>query len=132
MKSSKPEPLRFDEDDLGASLDRLSDAEIDQLSFGVLLVNSQGEVKKYSGVEAEQSGYGHGRSPVGCDFFAELAPCMDTPDFRGRIEAARQKGTVDIEFGHTGDYSDRSRHFRIRVISSWRYDGFWHVHDRNG
>ena len=48
-------------------------------------------------------------------FFVDVAPCMNTPTFSGRIEKARAAGKYDLEFGWIGDFSDRSRELRVRI-----------------
>jgi photoactive yellow protein len=122
--------LNIESENLAASLDQMSDAEIDALPFGVILIGKDNKVLKYSKKEAFQSGYGVDRTPpIGLDFFGQLAPCMDTPQFRGQIEKAAQTGKVDIECGHTGDFADRSRFFRIRIMSAGN-GGYWQIHDR--
>ncbi|MDO9710866.1 hypothetical protein, partial [Paracraurococcus lichenis] len=51
-------------------------------------------------------------------FFTRVAPCMDHPGFRGRIERALEGGTLDVEFGWTGDFGDAGRSLRIRAQSA--------------
>ena len=125
-----PHDLGFNSKHLAECLDRMTAAEINQLPFGVLKISFDGKVELFSETEAEQSGYGTERKPpVGLDFFIELAPCMNTPEFRGQIEQAALKGRVDFECGHTGDYGNRFRHYRVRIMSA-ESGGFWQVHDR--
>jgi hypothetical protein len=38
--------------------------------------------------------------------------------FRGRIEAARVRGTLDIAFSWIGDFADRGREMRVRIQSA--------------
>lgn len=122
--------LDFEAANIAETLKSMTDDEINALPFGVILIGADGKVLKYSKREAEQSGYGANRTPIGLDFFAELAPCMDTTQFRGQIDKAAAAGKVDIELGHTGDFRDRSRSFKVRIISA-DDGGFWHLHNRN-
>jgi photoactive yellow protein len=125
------ETPRFDSINLAEILDQLSDDEINALPFGVIQIGSDGTVKKYSKTEAEQSGYGAQRKPpIGLDFFTQLAPCMNTVTFRDHIEKAAKQGKVDIECGHIGDYADRNRHCKVRILSS-NEGGFWQIHNRS-
>lgn len=121
--------LDFESANLAEGLKNMTDEELNALPFGVILIGADGKVQKYSKREAEQSGYGVNRTPKGLNFFAELAPCMDTSQFRGQIDKAAAAGKVDIELGHTGDFSDRSRNFKVRIISA-EDGGFWHLHNR--
>jgi photoactive yellow protein len=104
----------FDEPDLAAAVAALPPGALDRLPFGVILVDAAGLVRVYSEAERRLSGSG-GRPRVGLDFFAAVAPCMDSPEFRGRIEAARASGRFDLEFGWVGDFADARRALRVRV-----------------
>lgn len=120
--------LSFDAADLNATLDALSDDDKHQLPFGVIGLDREQRVRFYSHTEARLSGLGD-RPIIGLDFFAQIAPCMNTGSFRGRIEEALRTGKLDIEIGHTGDFSDRSRFMRVRIMSA-ADGGFWLVNQR--
>ncbi len=121
--------IHFDDDDLPTRLQELSEEARHGLPFGLVGLDAQGRVDFYSRREREQSGLGE-REITGLDFFGSVAPCMDTPRIRGRIEADHGDGGLDVEVGHTGDFADRSRVFRVRMMS--RPDGgFWLAHHRD-
>ena len=105
-----------DDDDLAGQLEQMTDDARNALPFGVIGLDSNGKVWFYSRREAELSGYGD-RPVKDLDFFREVAPCMNTEDFRGRVMRELEAGELDIEIGHTGDFSDRSRFMRVRVMS---------------
>jgi photoactive yellow protein len=117
----------FDAPDLAARIEQLSQAELDRLPFGVILLDRQGTVLFYSETEARQSGYG--KRPLGQNLF-ELSPCMGSDDFRGRIMRAMEAGPVDLEFGWAGDFADPKREMRIRVQSA-RRGGVWILIERD-
>ena len=69
--------------------------------------------------EAERRLSGSGDLPrVNGDFVGDIAPCMNTQHYRGRIDAARQSGTLDLEFTHIGDFEDADRELTVRVQSA--------------
>jgi photoactive yellow protein len=106
----------FDEPDLAVQIGQMPAEQIDALPFGVILLDNQQTVTFFSAAEARLSGY---RKPaVGRHFFAEIAPCMNTPAFRGRIAMALQTGELDIEFYHIGDFNDPQRDIRVRAQSA--------------
>jgi photoactive yellow protein len=111
----------FDAPDLARRIEQLSQAELDRLPFGVILLDRQGTVLFYSQTEARQSGYG--KLPLGQNLFA-LSHCLGSDDFRGRITRAQEAGPVDLEFGWSGDFTDPKRDMRIRVQSA-RQRGVW-------
>lgn len=119
--------LTFDTENIGALLDAMSPEAIDELPFGVIKVAADRRVVLFSRAEAKQAAY-H-RSPLGLDFFLELAPCMNTPALLGALEEAARQGDLDIESEHVGDFSDRAAVLRLRIVSS-SDGGTWHLHQR--
>jgi photoactive yellow protein len=115
--------MTFDTPEAAKTLENLSPDEIDALPFGVVRLSDTGVVTLFSKTEAQQSGFGERRA-VGRSFFDLIAPCMNTPAFRGRIDEQVRSGKLDLEFGHTGDFSDPARFIRIRVCSA-AGGGFW-------
>ncbi len=104
----------FDRYDLAAAVERLPAEALDDLPFGAIRLDAAGEVAVFSGSEKRLSGYGD-RPALGRHFFTQIAPCMNTPQFRGRIEQALAAGDADIEFGWIGDFGSAERELRVRV-----------------
>lgn len=104
----------FDMPDLARTVERLQPSEVDALPFGAIRLDARGDVTFYSAAEARLSGYG-ARPALGRSFFSDIAPCMNTKDFHGRIERARAAGKFDLEFGWIGDFADRSRELQVRI-----------------
>jgi photoactive yellow protein len=113
--------VQFDANNLVEQIEQLSQHELDHLPFGVILLDREGTVLFYSATEAEKSGYGE--IPLGLNLF-EISPCMAANNFRGRIERAMDEGPVNLEFGWAGDFADRTRDLRLRVMSSAN-NGIW-------
>jgi len=111
----------FNAADLAARIEALSQYELDHLPFGVILIDPAGTVLFYSQTEARLSGYGG--IPVGQNLF-EVARCMGSDDFRGKLTRAMEAGRVDLAFAWPGDYGDPNRALRIRVQSAQR-GGLW-------
>ncbi len=120
----------FDTPDLADAVERLALDVVDALPFGVIWINAAGLVRFYSAAERRLSGSGN-RTRTGLHFFSQVAPCMDSPDFRGRIERAFAAGRLDVEFGWTGDFTDATRGLRVRAQSN-SDDGYWVFIQREG
>ncbi|MGE0565618.1 MAG: hypothetical protein AB7O50_13995, partial [Pseudolabrys sp.] len=116
-----------DATDLAAQIEKLTQAELNVLRFGVMLIGDDGTVRFYSETEAQLSGYKE--SAVGLNLY-EFCERFGGPNFRGRIEEAAAQGTVNLEFGWKGDYGDPKRDLRIRVESA-RGGGLWIFVDRD-
>ncbi|WP_157267410.1 PAS domain-containing protein [Azohydromonas aeria] len=117
------DPPDYDDPDLARRVEAMAPADIDALPFGALRVDADGQVCFYSRREAQLSGRDL-RPTVGLHFFTEIAPCMDTPLVRGRIERALAAGTLDVRLRHVGDFADRSRTLEMRALSA-AGGGFW-------
>ncbi|MFN0073589.1 MAG: hypothetical protein ACKVVP_19075 [Chloroflexota bacterium] len=115
--------VEFDEPRLADEVEKLTAEAVDRLSFGVIRVDTAGVVQCFSKPEGDLSGYGS-RPALGLNFFTDIAPCMNNDQFLGRIEHARATGTLDIEFGYVGDFSDKERELRVRIQSS-STGGYW-------
>lgn len=120
--------VSFSDPELGQRLDAMTDEERHHLPFGVIGLDPEGKVHFYSATEARLSGSAP-RNFHGLHFFDNVAPCMNNEAVRGQIEQARAAGTLDLEIGHTGDFADPNRFFRIRAVSAAR-GGVWLAHQR--
>src|ERR1017187_1441482 len=119
--------IDFNAPDLAARIEQLSQHDLDNLPFGVILLDREGKVLFYSATEARLSGYG--AVPLGQNLF-EISSCMGSDDFRGRLTRAMEAGPVDLEMGWPGDFGDPTRELRIRVQSS-RSGGLWILIERD-
>ena len=102
--------IDFNAPDLARRIDQLIQSDLDQLPFGVILLDRKGIVLFYSQTEARQSGYG--KLPLGQNFFA-WRPAWTTT-ISVAASRAQEAVPVDLEFGWSGDLADRKRDLRIR------------------
>jgi len=121
-------PVSFADPKLAPKLEALSEDEMNSLPFGVIKLDGNGIVAFYSRTEARQSGWKK-RPAVGLDFFVAIAPCMATPEFKGRIDEAVRRGAVDIEMGWIGDFDDPNGEMTVRIQSA-ADGGIWICLDR--
>lgn len=121
--SAEPALPDFDTPALARAIEALPPSVVDGLPFGAIRLGVDGAVAYYSAAERRLSGSGlHDR--IGLDFFGRVAPCMDNPDFRGRVERASAAGTLDLEFTHIGDFEDRDRELTVRIQPA-SVGGYW-------
>ncbi len=109
--------VTFDMPGLARAVEALAPHAVDALPFGAIRLDEDGRVVTFNQTERNRGGSGT-LSRLGRDFFTEIAPCMDTPEFRGRVERARASGTLDLAFTHIGDFADRERELTVRVQSA--------------
>lgn len=113
--------IDFDAPDLAGSIEQLSQYDLDQLPFGVILIDGAGTVLFFSETERRETGLAN--APLGKNLF-EMSRCFGSGEFRGRIKQAEEAGPVDLDIGWPGDYADPQRELRIRVQSA-RRGGLW-------
>ncbi len=116
-------PPSFDTPNLSQVVEAMTPAELDLLPFGVTLLDADNIVRIVNKSEAELSGFGD-RARAGVLFFVDMAPCMNNGYFKGRIEKARQAGTLDITFTFVGDFTDTNRELTVRAQSA-KDGGAW-------
>ena len=97
------ELLRFGSEDIDNVLAQMSPEELDALPFGAIQLDLGGRVITYNSVEADITG----REPedvLGRNFFEEIAPCTNTPDFHGKFKDGVAAGVLNQIFEYTFDY----------------------------
>ena len=105
--------LNVDEPDLAATVETLTADEIDALPFGVVRLDADFNVIFFSAAERQLSGFR--KEAEGRPFFLEIAPCLNTDRWRGRIDAALARGTLDISFDHMADLPSGARDVELHV-----------------
>jgi len=113
--------IDFDARDLAGRIEQLSQYDIDNLPFGVILLDAAGTVMLFSETERREAGFDD--APLGQNFF-KASTCFGSDEFRGRIRRAEEKGPVDFEVAWPCDRMHPNRELRIRVQSA-RRGGLW-------
>jgi photoactive yellow protein len=85
----------FGESDLVKAF-TLNGEDLDQLPFGVIVVDRKGTIIEYNAYERSMAGLGS-RDVIGLNFFHDLAPCTAIKDFEGRFEAFLDSDDTSIE-----------------------------------
>ncbi|GAC1443652.1 MAG: hypothetical protein NVS4B5_19120 [Vulcanimicrobiaceae bacterium] len=70
--------------------------EIDDLPFGVIVVDRTGTILEYNVYESEMAGFSRERV-AGRNFFHDVAPCTAIKEFEGRFEAFLMSHDTSIE-----------------------------------
>lgn len=103
----------FDEPNLAKAVEALALEAVNALAFGAIRLDAEGNVVFFSEAERRLSGFR--QDALGRAFFTEIAPCMNNPSFKNRIDRALASGKLDLAFGHVGDFGDRMRALDVRV-----------------
>ena len=105
--------LDVDTPNLAATIEEMEPEQINTLPFGAIRLDSEFKVIFYSDAERDQSGYR--KDPVGRPFFLDIAPCLNTAQYKDRIDKALANGKLDITFDHTADLPSGAKDVDLHV-----------------
>ena len=78
-------------------LEKASSAEdVDELPFGVIVVDRMGNIVEYNRYESAMTGFSRERV-IGRNFFRDVAPCTAIRDFEGRFDDFLTSRKTSIE-----------------------------------
>jgi photoactive yellow protein len=110
--------LGFDAPALLSGLDALSDAELDNLDFGVIGFDDEGIVRRYNAYESRAAGLSTSRV-VGHALFTVVAPCMNNYLVAQRFEdAAAQGSDLDATIDYVLTLRMRPVKVRLRLLAA--------------
>jgi photoactive yellow protein len=116
--------VTFDKSDIENALKNMSDSEIDELPFGAIELDASGRILRYSVVEGAITG----RDPqavIGKNFFTEVAPCTDTPRFRGEFDQGVRTGALETMFEYVFDYEMKPTKVKVHMRKGLVGDSYW-------
>jgi photoactive yellow protein len=114
----------FDGRHVTDSADGLSEAELDQLPVGAILLDSNGRVLRYNEAEARFTGL-HPMAVVGRDFFRDIAPCTFTPEFHGRFRAGGGDDAVSTLFSYIFRIGKQPAKVLVEMRAAKELKGVW-------
>ena len=116
--------VTFDKSDIENVLKNMSDTQIDELPFGAIELDSSGRIVRYSVVEGAITG----RDPeavIGQNFFTDVAPCTDTPRFRGAFDEGVRAGKLETMFEYVFDYQMKPTKVKVHMRKGLVGDTYW-------
>ena len=115
---------RFGGEDVANRLAQLGDTEFDELSFGVIGLDSQGVVRAYNAAESKLAGRPK-VEVIGQRFFEVLAPCARTVEFQGRYLDVRNGKLDSALFEYVLDHRMNPTRVFIHLKRTVLGDGMW-------
>lgn len=116
--------VAFGQEDIQNTLAKMNDGQLDQLAFGAIELDANGRVLKYNAAESEITG----RSPdqvIGKNFFRDVAPCTDSPQFAGRFRDGVASGELNTMFEYTFDYKMKPTKVKVHMKRALAGDTYW-------
>lgn len=117
--------------DIIKKLDAMSEAERDELAFGVIQLNDEGYVVSFSRAEEQITGR-KVQDVIGKHFFREVAPCTQSPRFLGRFLAGVREGKTDVSFEYVLDHEMRPTRVHVHLYKKEEHPHTWVVIRRLG
>ena len=118
------EVLSFESKDLANVLAKMGDKEIDKLAFVAIKVDAEGKILQYNAAEGEITG----RDPkevIGKNFFTEVAPCTNRPEFYGKFKEGVSKGELNTLFEYVFDYKMKPTKVKVHMMKAMVGEGYF-------
>jgi photoactive yellow protein len=128
--TSTPQPgntiktVAFDKYDVENVLAKMDDAQLDKLAFGAVELDAGGRILKYNAVEGAITG----RDPkamVGKNFFTEVAPCTNRPEFKGVFDAGVRGKNLNNLFEYVFDHQMKPTKVKIHMKQAISGSSYW-------
>ena len=116
--------IAFGKDDIDNVLNKLSNVEIDRLAFGAVQLDANGTILKYNAAEAGITGR-NAASVIGRNFFTDVAPCTNAPNFKGVFDAGVKSGELNTLFEYLFDYNMAPTKVKIHMKKALSGDSYW-------
>lgn len=116
--------VTFGKDDIDNVMSALSPTDVDGLAFGAVQLDRTGKILAYNATEAAITG----RDPkevLGRNFFSDVAPCTDTPKFKGEFDKGVAAGTLNVMFEYMFDYKMTPTKVRVHMKKALTGDSYW-------
>ncbi len=113
-------------------IEDLSDAELDELPFGVICLHRDGTILRYNLAESRLARLDRALV-LGKPFFQKIAPCTAVPEFQGRFEAFLQapRETLLQRFQFLFDFKFGAQLVTIEMVRSRLGDRAYLLVNRN-
>lgn len=99
-------------------VDALTDAELDELTHGVIALDPRGRILRYNLAEASLARLDR-HSVIGRLFFDEVAPCTKTPAFFGAFQRMVEQGTAGVpRFGYLLDFKFGAQECDVEMVKA--------------
>ena len=116
--------VAFGKSDVENVLGKMTDAQLNKLAFGAVELDASGRIIKYNAVEGAITG----RDPktvVGKNFFSEVAPCTNRPEFKGVFDAGVRNNNLNTLFEYVFDHQMKPTKVKIHMKRAISGGSYW-------
>lgn len=118
------EVIKFEKSSIDNVLAKLDSKKIGELTFGAIEIDKNGTIISYNAAEGDITG----RDPkdvIGKNFFKEVAPCTNKPEFYGKFVEGVKSGKLDTMFEYLFDYNMKPTKVKVYMKKSLTNDNYW-------
>ena len=124
MTTATMQTVAFGKADVDNVLSNMNDAQLNKLAFGAIELNAAGKILKYNAVEGAITG----RDPstvIGKNFFTEVAPCTNRPQFKGVFDAGVRAKNLNTMFEYVFDHQMKPTKVKIHMKQAIMGETYW-------
>lgn len=124
MMTSTLDRIAFGKTDIENVLAKMDNAQLNKLAFGAVEVDATGTILKYNAAEGAITG----RDPkavIGKNFFKEVAPCTNRPEFKGVFDAGVKEGKFSKLFEYVFDNKMNPTKVQVHMENAISGGSFW-------
>jgi photoactive yellow protein len=116
--------VAFGKDDIENVLGKMSEVEINRLAFGAVQLDATGTILTYNAAEAGITGRS-AATVLGKNFFRDVAPCTNSPAFKGVFDEGVKAGKLNTIFEYVFDYNMAPTKVKIHMKKAMSGNSFW-------
>ncbi len=116
--------VAFGKTDIENVLAKMDNRQLDALAFGAIEVDKAGRILKYNAAEGAITG----RDPkavVGKNFFTDVAPCTNRPQFRGVFDAGVKADNLNTLFEYVFDHQMKPTKVKVHMKRAISGGSYW-------
>ncbi|MEJ5992743.1 photoactive yellow protein [Ramlibacter sp. PS3R-8] len=114
----------FGKDDIENVMSKMSPTEVDQLAFGAVQLDARGNILRYNAAEATITGR-DAKGVIGKNFFRDVAPCTNSPTFKGVFDKGVREDNLNTMFEYVFDYKMAPTKVKIHMKKAISDGSFW-------
>ncbi len=116
--------VEFGKENIENILGKMSKAQIDGLAFGAIQLDASGKILQFNAMEGSITG----RDPkamIGRNFFTDVAPCTNTPKFKGVFDAGVKQNNLNTMIEYVFDYQMAPTKVKVHMKKALVGDSYW-------
>ena len=114
----------FGKNDIDNVLAKMSPGTVDSLAFGAVQLDRNGLLLTFNAAEAQITGRS-AKDVLGRNFFTDVAPCTNTPKFKGEFDKGIAAGKLNVMFEYVFDHVMVPTKVRVHMKKALAGDSYW-------